>query len=64
VEDLERIAGRLAHAVSASEQTPEEMQESASLVAELATEFEAFQKRTQTKDPEPVPSAETTSTIA
>jgi hypothetical protein len=57
LEKLERIAGRLAHAVSESEQSPEEMLESASLIAELASEFEAFQKRT--KEAEPVPAVET-----
>ncbi len=39
---LETIAGRLAHAVGC-EQTPDEMLESASLVAELAHEVEALQ---------------------
>jgi CheY-like chemotaxis protein len=42
VDKLERIAGRVAHAVG-SEQSPDEIQESASLVAELAREFEASQ---------------------
>ena len=63
VEELERIAGRLARAVSASEQTPEEMQESASLVAELASQFEAFRKRAETTEQGPAPAAETTSAI-
>jgi hypothetical protein len=59
VEELERIAGRLAHAVSAG-QTPEEMLESACLVAELATEFDAVQNRKQAAgldDPVTVPSS-------
>ena len=63
VEELERIAGRLARAVSASEQTPEEMQESASLVAELASQFEAIRKRAETTGEEPASAAETTSAI-
>jgi hypothetical protein len=65
VEKLERIAGRLAHAVSAAEQTPEEMLESASLVAALATEFEAVQQGRENAEPEdPVPAPDTTATIA
>ena len=65
MEKLERIAGRLAHAVSAAEQTPEEMLDSASLVAELATEFEAFQQGRHSSEPDdPVLAAETTATIA
>ncbi len=44
VDRLERIAGRVAHAVG-SEQSPEEILESASLVSELASEFEAQQRR-------------------
>lgn len=60
VERLERIAGRLAHAVSAAEQTPEEMLESASLVAELATEM----GRRDAEPDDPVPAPETTATIA
>ena len=63
VEELERIAGRLARAVSASEQTPEEMQESASLVAELASQFEAFRKRAEPKGEESASAAETTPAI-
>jgi hypothetical protein len=57
VERLERIAGRLAHAVSASElspeQTPEELLESASLIAELANEVDAL--RELESEPEPTP---------
>ncbi len=65
VEKLERIAGRLARAVSAAEQTPEEMLESASLVAELANEFEAVQQGRESAEPEdPVPAPDTTATIA
>ncbi len=60
MERLERIAGRLARAVSAAEQTPEEMMESASLVAELTSELE----RQGAEPDEPVPVAETTATIA
>jgi CheY-like chemotaxis protein len=44
VDRLERIAGRVAHAVG-SEQSPEDILESASLVSELASEFEAEQRR-------------------
>jgi hypothetical protein len=54
VERLERIAGRVARAVSASEQTPEEMLESASLFAELASELEAFRSRANLAADEPV----------
>ncbi len=65
MERLERIAGRLAHTISAVGQTPEQMLESASLVAELETEFEAVQNRNRTAEPdEPVPTPETTATIA
>ncbi len=43
MEKLERIAGRLARAVG-SGQNPEQILESASLVAELASEFEAIER--------------------
>jgi CheY-like chemotaxis protein len=57
VEELERIASRVARAVG-SEQNPEQILESASLVSELANEFEAVQRRALTllDAPEP-PSA-------
>ena len=64
MERLEQIAGRLARAVSAAEQTPEEMLESASLVAELATEFEAVQNRREAEAEDSVPAMETTATTA
>ncbi len=60
MEDLERIAGRLARAVSAAEQTPEDMLESASLVSELATELERQKAEAEDTVPEP----ESTATIA
>jgi CheY-like chemotaxis protein len=44
VSKLEQIAGRVARAVG-SEQSPDEILESASLVAELAREFEASQNQ-------------------
>ena len=43
---LERIAGRVARAVGA-EQTPEEILESASLLAELASEVEALHRQSE-----------------
>jgi hypothetical protein len=43
VDKLERIAGRVARAVG-PEQSPEEILESASLVAELASEFEEMMR--------------------
>jgi CheY-like chemotaxis protein len=46
VDRLERIAGRVARAVGA-EQTPEEILESASLLAELASEVEAFHRQSE-----------------